>query len=247
MPNPILTVITVCYNAEATIERTLKSLDEQSFRLFEHLIIDGASKDSTLNIIAEHTSPNRRIVSEPDKGLYDAMNKGLALAKGDYVVFLNSGDRFHSPDTLLHVSDAMLENDYPGIVYGQTDLVDNEGRKLGPRHLTAPEILTTDSFKDGMLICHQAFFVLRKITGKYDLKYSFSADYDWCIRCIDNSRRNFYLNEVLVDFLSEGMTSRNRRASLIERYKIMCRRYGTISTTLRHLKFACRWWFKRSA
>jgi hypothetical protein len=133
-----------------------------------------------------------------------------------------------------------MNNDYPGIIYGQTDIVDLNGNKLGNRHLLAPESLTLDSFANGMVVCHQAFIALRRITGYYNLKYRFSADYDWCIRCLQHSRSNIYANTVLIDYLNEGVTTSNRYASLLERFKIMCHYYGTTATLLNHIKFIPR-------
>lgn len=246
-PRPLFSVITVCYNAASTIEPTMRSVAGQTCGLYEHLVIDGVSSDGTLDVVRRTATEKTVVESSPDMGIYDAMNKGLDQAKGDYVIFLNAGDRFHSPDTLQLFADAIMANDYPGIVYGQTNLVDGDGNYLGPRHLTAPEILTLDSFRNGMLVCHQAFCVNRRITSPYDLRFRFSADYDWCIRCLQHSRRNVYVNDVVIDYLSEGMTTANRKASLRERFRIMSYYYGRIPTIVRHLKFAFRfagWRFK---
>lgn len=238
---PLFSIITVTYNAAGTVERTLRSVASQTCTLYEHIIVDGASRDDTLAIVAAaHASERRRVISEPDRGLYDAMNKGLGMARGDYLIFLNAGDKFHSPDTLQLIADRIMAADYPGIVYGQTNLVDDRGDYVGPRHLTAPESLTYRDFARGMLVCHQAFVVLRRIAPYYDLSYRFSADYDWCVQCLQHSRRNVYAGDVLIDYLSEGLTTANRRASLLERYRIMCRYYGTVSTTLRHVGFLLR-------
>lgn len=242
---PLFSIITVCYNAEATIARTLGSVAEQSCRLYEHIIKDGASKDSTLDIVESMATDRTVLISDADKGIYDAMNQALAIAKGDYVIFLNAGDKFHSPDTLQHFADAILANDYPGIVYGQTDLVDNQGLRLGPRHLVAPPVLTLESFKDGMVVCHQAFAALRRFTPFYNLDYKYSADYEWCIQCLQHSRHNVYLPEVVVDYLSEGVTTAHHSESLKERLRIMCTYYGTVPTILRHIKFAFRYLKRR--
>lgn len=242
---PLFSIITVCYNAEDTIERTLGSVASQTCGLYEHIVKDGASTDKTLDIAYAHADERTIIISEPDKGIYDAMNVALSEARGDYVIFLNAGDKFHSPDTLQHMADAIINNDYPGIVYGQTDLVDNDGKRLGPRHLTAPAELTLDSFKDGMVVCHQAFAVLRRIAPFYNLKYRYSSDYEWCICCLQHSRLNVYLPEVVIDYLSEGVTTANHTASLKERFRIMSTYYGTASTIARHAKFAVRYLKRR--
>lgn len=238
--DPLFSIITVTYNAEHTLPATLKSIEEQTCELFEFLLVDGASKDRTVEIAEKSSILNKKIHSKPDKGIYDAMNKGLGMAHGDYVIFLNAGDSFHSPDTLKHIAEAVMDNDYPGIVYGQTDIVDSDRKYIGPRHLIAPEILTLDSFKNGMVVCHQAFVVLRKITNNFDTRYRFSADYEWCIRCLQHSSRNLYLDETLIDYLSEGVTTANRGKSLFERFSIMSHYYGFFPTLFRHFGFLMR-------
>lgn len=240
-PRPLFSIITVTYNAEQTIAPTIDSVAAQTCDLYEHLIIDGNSSDSTIDIIRRRMHPRLSFRSAPDRGIYDAMNKGLANATGDYVLFLNAGDTLHSPDTLQHVADTIMENDYPGIVYGQTDIVDSQRRRLGARHLTAPDTLTLRSFADGMVVCHQAFVVLRRIAEPYDLRWRFSADYEWCIRVLQHSRRNVLLPEVIADYLNEGTTTRNWRRSLAERFRIMCYYYGFWPTALRHIKFLGRY------
>lgn len=237
---PLFSIITVTYNAESTLPVTIASVDSQTCRNFEHLIMDGASTDATVAIARGSGSPLRHVISQPDHGLYDAMNHGRDVSKGRYLIFLNAGDTFHSPDTLAHIEQAILANDYPGIVYGQTDLVDASRRRIGSRHLTAPEHLTLHSFSQGMVVCHQSMAVLKRITGTYDLRYRFSADYEWCIRCLQHSRHNVYLPEVIADYLSEGVTTANRRRSLMERFRIMCYYYGAWTTIINHIRFIPR-------
>ncbi|MCM1138861.1 MAG: glycosyltransferase [Muribaculaceae bacterium] len=239
--NPLFSIITVTYNAEKTITPTLKSVKEQSFNFYEHIIIDGASTDNTVNLAQQSGIDNLILVSEKDNGLYDAMNKGLGLATGDYVIFLNAGDTFHTHDTLKIIANTILENDYPGIVYGQTQLVNNNRERIGNRHLSAPAVLTLDNFKDGMVVCHQAFIVLRKLTDNYDTRYRFSADFEWCIRCLQRSHRNYYIDRTLIDYLSEGLSTQNMKLSLWERFKIMCFYFGLIPTVARHFKFLIRY------
>lgn len=238
--SPLFSIITVTYNAAETLPATLASVKEQSCKLYEYIVMDGVSKDNTVQLATDANIPNARIISSPDKGLYDAMNKAIDVASGEYLIFLNAGDAFHSPDTLQKIADVIMNHDFPGIVYGQTQLVNANRQRIGDRHLTAPEELTLKSFAEGMLVCHQAFIALRRIVGHYDLRYRFSADYEWCIRCLQHSRNNVYIPHTIIDYLSEGLTTANRKASLKERFKIMCYYYGTIPTVLRHLKFIPR-------
>ena len=238
--NPLITVITVTYNAAPVIRDTLKSLEEQTFREFEHLVIDGASKDNTLNLIKDFSLNRSRIISEKDKGLYDAMNKGLKEAKGKYVIFINAGDRFHDPESLHYY--ALAASNDPDIIYGDTVIVNQKGDVIAPRHLSAPRVLTKDSFANGMLICHQAFMVKKDLAPLYDLKYRFSADYDWCVKCISNSERDkcINLNKITIDYLNDGLTDHNKFPSLKERFNIMTHHYGFLKTTLKHLGFIFR-------
>lgn len=243
--SPLFSIITVVYNAADTIEATLNSVGEQTCQEYEHIIIDGSSTDSTLYIISHHSNPRQKLFSEKDEGIYDAMNKGMTIANGEYFIFLNAGDKFPTPDTLLHYSEAIKANDYPGIVYGQTRLIDTHGRYVGERHLRAPETLTLDSFKNGMVVCHQAMAVNHNIALLFNLKYKYSADYEWAILCLQHSRNNVYLHEATADYLYEGTTSRHHKDSLHERFLIMCIYYGTIPTFFRHLKFAARYLLRR--
>lgn len=239
--SPLFTIITATFNAADTLARTIESVDSQLCRDYEHLIIDGASSDNTLAIAEATVNPLRKIYSEPDKGLYDAMNKGISKAEGKYLIFLNAGDKFHSTQTLQLLAEAAGSENAPGIIYGQTIIVYDRGRNPRPRHLQAPRELTLGAFADGMLVCHQSFVALRNITGFYNLRYRFSADYEWCIRCLQHSRRNVFIDhEPLTDYLDGGLTTRNRWRSLRERFAIMCTYYGTFATILRHFRFAAR-------
>ena len=237
---PLISVITVTFNAEKEIDSTLNSLKRQSYQDFEHIVIDGDSKDSTVSKIRDARLPNSVILSEPDRGLYDAMNKGLRLASGKYVIFLNAGDAFFDDETLARYKQA-AQSDYD-IIYGDTWVVDENNKILKPRHLSVPEKLDFRSFSKGMLICHQAFMVKKTLTSPYNTGYRFSADFDWCIECIKKSSPEncCNLNGVTVRFLHAGTTDKNKIKSLKERFHIMTRHYGLPLTLLKHLGFIFR-------
>lgn len=237
---PLISIVTVTYNAANEIIPTMKSVGEQTEKDFEHIIIDGASKDNTLEIVRKYASPSLRILSEPDKGLYDAMNKGLKIAKGKYLLFLNAGDAFHSKDILKKYADEARKNQ--NIIYADTVIVDKDRKVLGPRHLSAPEVLTYDSFAKGMLVCHQAFMVRREIAPSYNLRYPYCADYFWTLCCLMNSndKKNVNLNTVAIDYLSDGISDKHKWASLKDRFKVMVNGYGWPKTIFNHIGFVFR-------
>lgn len=242
--SPLISIITITYNAESTLGPTLESVATQTFGDYEHLVIDGASTDGTLALARQYEGV--RILSEADNGLYDAMNKGLSLARGRYVLFLNSGDTFHSKKILAeYARRAQLGDD---IIYGDTVIVDANRHIIGQRHLNAPAHLNRDSFAQGMLICHQAFMVRRALAPEYDTRYRFSADYDWTIKCIAaaDPDRCTNLNLIVIDYLSDGLTDRNKGRSLRERYRVMASHYGHFRTILNHIGFIFRALKRRS-
>lgn len=243
--HPKFSIITVTYNAGAVLEDTIQSVITQTYRNVEYIIVDGGSKDHTLDIINRYREHIHTLVSEPDKGLYDAMNKGIRLATGDYLCFLNAGDELHEDDTLQLMVHSITGTELPDVLYGETAIVDEEGHFLRMRRLSAPENLNWKSFKDGMLVCHQAFFPRRELAEPYDLRYRFSADFDWCIRIMKKSHTLHNTHLTLIDYLNEGITTRNHRASLHERFRIMCRHYGYLSTLARHAWFALRLLLKK--
>lgn len=256
----VFSIITCTYNAESVLQRTLDSVLEQTYSHVEHIIVDGASTDATLDRVeaykqksdAEDWCHEVRIKSEPDRGLYDAMNKGIQRATGQYVLFLNAGDTFPSADTLELVAESVGEGEEPpAVLYGDTDVVDDEGRFLRHRRLSPPRRLTWRSFMKGMLVCHQAFYArtdLAKATP-YDLHYRFSADVDWCIRIMRLARRRRLpmrnVGAVVVNFLDGGMTTTNHRASLKERFHVMAHHYGFVPTVIMHAWFVVRSLFKK--
>ena len=243
MPTPIFSIITVTCNAEATIERTVRSVVAQTaLEHIEYIVIDGASTDKTLTLIQNSKFKIQKFIciSEPDKGLYDAMNKGLQHATGDYVWFLNAGDTLHDNNTVARLLSLITNHESPDILYGETDIVNSNGEFIAHRRLKAPKKLNWKSFKMGMLVSHQSFIVTREIAPLYNLQYRYSADVDWCIRCMKDARSIHNSHLILSDYLNEGMTTANRKASLKERFSIMVNFYGWWPTVVRHLWFFIR-------
>jgi glycosyltransferase involved in cell wall biosynthesis len=173
-------IITITYNAAQWLERTIQSILSQTCTDIEYIIVDGGSTDETINIITNYQLRIKNKfrflwISEPDKGIYDAMNKGLKLAAGEYVLFINAGDRIYSPNTMQGIANSLSPFAFrllPDVIYGETEISDAQGNYLGMRHLKAPEKLTWKNFRMGMLVCHQSFIVKREIAELYDLQYT---------------------------------------------------------------------------
>ena len=242
-----ISIITVTYNAASVLKRTLDSVKAQSWQQIEHLIIDGASKDETVSMAETYKAQcpyEVVILSEPDKGLYDAMNKGLRLATGDYLVFLNAGDTLHAADTLETI--VRSAQPLPGVLYGDTAITDEQGNFLHLRRLRPPKKLSWKSFRQGMLVCHQAFYALTDIAKNlpYDPRYRYSADVDWCIRVMKEAQKRqlplVNTQAILADYQEEGQTTIHHRDSLKERFDVMRRHYGLFSTVMMHLWFVVR-------
>lgn len=239
-PVPKFSIITVTYNAEKVLEDTIQSVIAQTYHQIEYIIVDGASKDGTLAIIKKYRSRIHTVISEPDKGLYDAMNKGISLASGDYLCFLNAGDCFHADNTLLQMTHSIHGNELPDVLYGETAIVNSQRHFVRMRRLATPETLHWKSFKQGMVVCHQAFFAKRTLAEPYNLKFRFSADFDWCIRMMKKARTLHNTHLTIIDYLDEGMTTQNHKASLKERFWIMAKHYGLINTIMHHAWFVLR-------
>ena len=253
------TVVTITFNAEAVLQRTLQSVLQQTHEDVEHLIIDGASTDGTLRLAEQYktesdaSARSHKVIirSEPDDGIYHAMNKGLTQASGDYILYLNAGDSFPQADTLEQVAhrcrlNELPSDELPAVLYGNTDIVDAEGRYLHPRRLQPPVQLTWRSFRHGMLVCHQAFYARTDIAKnlQYDTRYRYSADVDWCIRVMREADRLSLplcnIGIVVANYMEQGTTTRHHRESLRERFKVMAHHYGYPSTLAMHAWFAVR-------
>lgn len=243
---PRLTIITITYNAEQFLERTLISIDNASRNLddstfLEYLIIDGASKDKTLEIANRYQHLVNQLVSEPDKGLYDAMNKGLARATGDYIWFLNAGDEVYDFSVFQQLRSSFTSE--ADVYYSDTLLVREDGSSIGLRSQVTPHDLPSKiSWKDlqlGMKVCHQSLLVKRKNAPSYDAS-NLSADLDWEINSFQQAKTIIPLNFVLCRYLIGGLSVQQHRRSLIDRFLVLKKHYGLLPTLYNHVRMFWR-------
>jgi glycosyltransferase involved in cell wall biosynthesis len=242
---PILSVITIVYNNVKDIERTMLSVLNQTYADIEYVLVDGLSNDGTLDIIKKHEDRIAKFTSEKDEGIYDAMNKGLDLATGDYVIFMNSGDEFFDNDTVAAV---FASADDADIYYGETEMIDDAGQSLGQRRHKAPKQFTWREFNLGMSISHQAIYIKRSLIEPYDRKYQLSADIDWIIRAAKKAEKIVNVNRYVAKYLVGGMSKTKHRQSLAERFDIMKRHYGLVPTVFNHFIIAANlgWYWLRN-
>lgn len=210
-----ISVITVCYNCENAIKETLASVAEQTYKDFEYVLIDGASKDSTVMIAKQYLNkiPNMRIFSEPDHGIYDAMNKGAQKAMGEYVFFLNAGDVFENETVLSRVG--VYLDSKKDIYYGNVrkgEVIETYPEVLGKGYLVYRE----------KMVCHQAIFAARNIllNNPFDTKLKICADRDWLLRAINSGASLQYMRDLVVckyapGGVSEAYTNYNKDSLLL--------------------------------
>lgn len=233
--NPKLSVITIVYNNAKDIERTLLSVLNQTYKNIEYILIDGSSTDGTKDIIYKYKDRLAQFISEPDRGIYDAMNKGLAVATGDYVLFMNSGDEIYDPETVANVFSSAPSAD---IYYGETEMFDENWKSLGQRRHRAPEHFDWHSFKFGMNVSHQAIYIKRSLTEPYDLQYKYSSDIDWIIKAAKKSSNVVNTHMYVAKYLVGGISKAKHLESLKERFKILSHYYGLIPNLINHVFIA---------
>ncbi len=202
-----ISVVTVCFNSEATIAYTIRSFLSQTYPHKEMLIIDGGSSDRTLEIVNGFADPAIRVASEKDNGIYDAMNKGLQLYTGDAVGFLNSDDTFHDVDALTRIADGLK---YADAVHSGVIVVKSHETKQIARTWRG-EPFKRGQFRSGWMPPHPTFYIRRTLAekiGEFDLSYSIAADYDYMLRALElYAQSTAYVQGPLIDFLVGGSGS----------------------------------------
>lgn len=224
---PKVSIVTVCYNAEKVVERTIKSIIDQTYENIEFVVIDGLSKDGTISILNNYRPYISKLIIERDKSNYDAMNKGYRVSTGDYIWFMNAGDCIYSSDTLKKVMTIANNQDF---IYGDAVIVSESGLKR-PWHKKKPkaDIISWKSFLYGMVICHQSMIVKKNLVSEFKLNpWKISSDLDWTIRLLKKCSSYLDTGFPLCRYLEGGISAQNRWLSVYERYKICTSHFGLI-------------------
>ena len=214
-----VSIITVCYNCEDSIEVTLNSVLKQTFKNIEYIIVDGKSTDNSLKIIYKYkndlknNTKNLKIISEKDFGVYDGMNKGVELASGEWIIFLNSGDAFYDKDTIKNIFDNKKYKE--DVLYGDVKIIINE---TNSKIVKAKSI---NSIYYGMPFCHQSSFTRATVLKKYkfDLNYKIASDYDFFLKIYKKGYKFKYINSIFSIYDGNGL-SQNTKLLLGEQNKI---------------------------
>lgn len=234
-----LSIVTICYNAELYIEKTIQSILKNKPDWVEYIIIDGASKDKTMDIVDRFQNDIDLIKSETDKGIYDAMNKGQSLAKGEFINFMNAGDCIKET---FYTDFDHCYSDQTDIIYGETEYVTLKGEELGTRsNYTSrklPKELIKRKFLWGQVVSHQSFIPRLKFCQPYDIQYKISADYKWMLdvfNSIDRKPNAKQTKNSICTYLTDGASIQHRNIGLKERYQIMNKDFGWFRNNLFHV------------
>lgn len=226
MMKPFFSLITVCFNAERSIASALQSASDQTCRDFENVVVDGASTDSTLEVVSRFDDLPLVVTSEPDQGIYDAMNKGVARSKGEVLYFLNADDRLHDPDVLARVQQVFVENPEVDLVWGNVVYTNPNGSSLIRRfnHINNRNLIFLD-------LNHQGAFARRRLfdrIGCFNTRFRINADYDWFLRAVRSGAKWKYFDLKIACFHTAGMHSRNVKNLREERRLVRKQYIGTL-------------------
>lgn len=234
---PIFSVITINYNNLRGLKRTYESVQNQTARgQIQWIVVDGNSSDGSADFLRENSQNIDLLVIEPDKGLYDAMNKGLHLAESPYVWFMNSGDVIYTNDVAEKL--LLLAKTEPDVIFGDTMFVHESGRDIGlisklkPQRF--PEKLDKWSFRFGMNLCHQSFIAKKAICPDYDLQYRQAADVDWIIRILGKNPSNIRFDGVIAGFETGGSSAQHEKKAWKERFAVLSKHYGFLPNCINH-------------
>lgn len=240
---PVFSVITINYNNLRGLKRTFVSVQNQTARnRIQWIVVDGNSRDGSAEFLRSHASDIDVLVIEQDKGLYDAMNKGLERAEAPYVWFMNSGDVIYRNDVTEKL--ASLAESNPDVIFGDTMFVDEIGREIGlisklkPQRF--PEKLDNRSFRFGMNLCHQSFIAKKSICPPYDLQFRQAADVDWIIRILMKNPSNVRFDGVIAGFETGGSSSQHEKKAWKERFAVLSKHYGFLPNCINHVWIVLR-------
>jgi glycosyltransferase involved in cell wall biosynthesis len=228
--NPLISVITVCYNSAHTLERALVSVASQDWPHVEHIVIDGASKDGSLEIIQRNAQKIAHIVSEPDKGIYDAMNKGLRLATGDVICFLNADDQYASPQVLSRVAGQMADGRLDALLGDVGFFHESDSTRIVRRYRS--DRFSPSRLAWGWMPAHPALFFSRAVVqrvGAFKTDYRIAGDYEFVVRAFHGHALHYrHLPEVLVLMQTGGASnvSWSARVRLNKEVLRACRENG---------------------
>lgn len=227
---PYISIVTVCYNCASSIEGTIVSVLHQSCDNIEYIVIDGGSSDGTVDIIKHYENYISYWISEPDKGVYDAMNKAVKVASGEWILFMNSGDCFSSNDVISQFLTLKLAE--CDVVYGKTIIDTSSGR-----FIVSPEPL--EAMSSHMPFCHQSTFVKTNLMKLYpfQLRYRYVADYDFFLRLYRENRIFKFINiPISIYEIEDGLTASNMSACYLENFKVNGNKVGKVELLI----YRCR-------
>ena len=217
MDKPKISVITVCYNSAGTIAETIESVLSQDYPNLEYIIVDGVSTDGTLEIVRSFGSKITKIVSEPDKGLYDAMNKGIGLATGDIIGIINSDDIYANNCVFSDVVHAFVEKKVD-VVYGDLYYFKSGFPDVALRYYRGG-VFSIKRVTYGLMPPHPTFFIKRIVYekfGRFDTRYTLSADFDLILRFLGVHKVSFeYIPEILVKMRTGGKSTSSLKRTFI--------------------------------
>ena len=233
--NPKISVVTVCFNAVEGIEKTILSVINQTYQNIEYIIIDGGSTDGTLDIIRKYADHIDYWVSEPDKGIYDAMNKGIKVATGEWINFMNAGDKFHNSKVISSLFNHKMISLNPDVIYGYQIHLFSYGsyvRKYIPLH----------KFSNFMPIGHSSSFVRSQLLKErgFDCKYKIAADYNFFYQLYQEHKKFVFIEELVAEFESESGVSNSSLYITMKETAMINGEYGSPQYFIKVLSVFCK-------